>query len=395
MRRSTLFARICFLSIATLLVPYAGLAQSTASYRYSAPANLNDGIRVGTLKSAKLDEAKIVSGTNEILKGTYPNIRSLLIFRQNRLVYENYFNITGTDPSTREFLQDLRSVTKTVVGTAVVIAHAQGKIKDLDQPVFDLFPEYSGHAVDGKKGITIRNLLSMTAGLEWDEEISYLNPANSEYRMNHSPNATEFVLSRKLTTKPGSKFVYSGGCSHLLAEIIKRTTGRPIDEFVAKNIFAPLGITKLEWARGSDGLPYGFSGLRLRSRDLAKIGLLLMNRGKWNGKQIIPKAIVSDALSEHILVAPENADGDIVGYGFQIWRFSFMENGSREQLIQMSGNGGQMVFINDKDKTLAVITAGNFDHTVNKSTFDLYMDAIFSAVLDRKRAAHNKAAVGK
>jgi len=109
------------------------VAQQPAAYRYTPPEKLNDGIRTGTLKDAGLDEAKIVVGTNEILKGTYGNIHSVLIFRHGKLVYENYF--TGEDQNnhvgsigvvshTRETLHDLRSISKRVVALAVLIAHS-------------------------------------------------------------------------------------------------------------------------------------------------------------------------------------------------------------------------------------------------------------------------------
>ncbi len=139
------------------------------------------------------------------------------------------------------------------------------------------------------------------------------------------------------------------------------------------------------WAKAAvDGLPYGFSGLRLRSRDLAKIGLLLMNSGQWNGQQIIPASLVSEAFAEHVVVTPEDSAGDILGYGYQVWRFSFLEGGRREQLIQMSGNGGQAVFMSDQDDMLVVITAGNFDQTVENSSLAFYLDYIYPAVRDRR-----------
>ncbi|MEO6051026.1 MAG: serine hydrolase, partial [Pyrinomonadaceae bacterium] len=285
------------LLLATLVSVSSVRAQHTADYKYSAPKMLGDGIVTGTLKSAKLDEAKLVAGTNEILKGTYANMHSVLIFRDEELVYENYF--TGEDENnhigpigvvahTRETLHDTRSISKSVVALAVLVARSQGKIKNLDQSVFDFFPEYAHHAVDEKKNITIRNALSMTSGLEWNEEISHSDPANSAVQINSAPNTIEFVLSRKLVNKPGTVFEYNGGMTQLLAAIIKKTTGSDIENFVKRHLLTPLGITKHEWAKLKTGEPDADSGLRLRSRDIARMGLLVMNSGKWNGKQILP-----------------------------------------------------------------------------------------------------------
>ncbi|MEZ4458063.1 MAG: serine hydrolase [Gemmatimonadales bacterium] len=385
MNRLALGPGVCLLSLAAFGDQPRLQAQAPVSYRYAVPTTLDDGVRTGTLAAAGLDSARIIAGTEAILAGTYPGIRSLLVFRRGILAHEQYFagdgSASATDGAGREVLQDLRSVTKTVVIAAVLIAHAQGKIASLDQPVLALFPEYAASAADGTDRITIRHLLSMTAGLEWNEAVSYLDPANSEGRMLRAPNAIGFVLGRKLVATPGSTFAYCGGCSHLLAEIVRRTTGTPVDQFAARYLFAPLGIETFRWDKGSDGMPYGFSGLRLRSRDVGKLGLLLQQEGAWRGRQLIPASLVSDALAEQVVVTPENAEGDIVGYGYQVWRFSFVEDGRREQLVQMSGNGGQSVFIHDGAGVVVVITAGNFDRTVSKSSFDFYFDHILPALV--------------
>ncbi|MGE0440219.1 MAG: serine hydrolase domain-containing protein [Gemmatimonadales bacterium] len=386
---SATLARVAFVLVLAALAGLPQLrAQPPAPIRYAVPTALHDGIPTGTLAAVGLDSARIIAGTEAILAGTYPGIRSLLVFRRGILAHEQYFAWDGPAPETdaagRDVLQDLRSVTKTVVGLAVLMAHAQGHIASLDQPVLPFFPEFAASASNGTSRLTVRHLLSMTAGLEWNETVSYLDPANSEGRMMRAPNPIEFVLSRQLVATPGSTFAYCGGCSHLLAEIVHRSTGMPVDQFAARHLFAPLGIETFRWDKGSDGMPYGFSGLRLRSRDVGKIGLLLHQNGEWRGRRLIPGSLVSDAVAEHVVVTPENAEGDIVGYGYQVWRFSFVENGRREQLIQMSGNGGQSVFIHGDADLVVVITAGNFDRTIPKSSLDFYFDHILPAVGPRR-----------
>ena len=192
-----------FISVILLLLPQTILSQQAADYRYAPPVKLNDGIKTGTLRAAKIDEAKIVAGTNEILKGTFPNMHSLLIFRRGKLVYENYFagedvergvGPLGVVNHSRDTLHDMRSVTKSIVAAAVLIANSQGKIKSLDDPIFSYFPEYSKYAEGDKKNITVKQVLSMTSGLEWDEKISYADPKNSEIQMNSASDAIDFVL---------------------------------------------------------------------------------------------------------------------------------------------------------------------------------------------------------
>lgn len=376
-----------------LLIPKPALCQPIADYKYLPPAKLNDGIQTGTLKSAKLDEAKVLSGTNEILKGTYGNIHSVLIFRHGKLVYENYF--TGEDWNnhigsigivlhTRETLHDLRSISKSVVALAVLIAHSQGKIKDLDQPIFSFFPEYASHAEGDKKNITVRHALTMTPGFEWNEGFSYSNPANTAFQMNRAPDTIEFVLSRKLVNKPGTAFEYNGGTTQLLAAIIKKTTGSDIKSFTKQHLFTPLGITNYEWAK-LKGEPDADSGLRLRSRDIGKIGLFLANGGKWNGKRIVPEKLIAEAMAQHAKVSSDEKTGEVVTYGYQIWRFAFRpEENWPSFLIELAGNGGQKVHIDAKARAVVVVTAGNYDlKDLKKNSFDIYADLVFSALLDR------------
>lgn len=383
-----------FLLALFLLIPRSALSQPSFDYKYSPPAKLNDGIQTGTLRSARLDEAKVSAGMNEVRKRTYGNIHSVLIFRDGKLVCEEYF--TGPDENNhkgeigvvahnRETLHDLRSISKSVVALAALIAHSQGKIKDLDQSIFDFFPEYASLAQGDKRNITVRHALTMTPGLEWNEGFSYSNPSNTAYQMNRAPDTIKFVLSRKLINKPGTKFEYSGGTTQLLAAIIKKTTGSNIEEFTRNHLLTPLGITRYEWAELKPGQPDADSGLRLRSRDLAKIGLLLVNGGTWNGKRIVPEELIADAMAEHAKVSADEKTGEVVTYGYQIWRFAFRpEENWPSFFIELAGNGGQKVHIDPKTKAMVVITAANYDlKDLKKNSFDIYPDIIFPALLDR------------
>lgn len=392
MKESKISNCAAFLIAFLLLIQGFALAQQVSDYKYTPPVQLNDGIKTGTLRAAKIDEAKIVAGTNEILKGTFPNMHSLLIFRHGKLVYENYF--TGEDVErgvgplgvvnhTRDTLHDMRSVSKSIVAKAVLLAHSQGKIKSLDDPIFDYFPEYFKYADGDKKGITIKHVLSMTAGLEWDEKISYADPKNSEIQMNNSADAVDYVLKQKLVDKPGTVFNYSGGCTQLLVALIKKATGLDADVFTEKHLFGPLGITKYKWVKTKSGDPSGASGLRLRSRDMAKIGLLMMQRGKWNGKQVLSENLVDLALAEHISIVKE---GDFeMGYGFQIWLPSFDVGGVRISLKEFSGNGGQLVQIDKANGLMIAATAGNYNNRGPlKTGRDLVEEFVYPARLDKK-----------
>lgn len=216
----------------------------------------------------------------------------------------------------------------------------------------------------------------MTSGLE-----AYGNGA-------FLPTETVALLfRRRLVAAPGSTFAYNGGMTQLLAEIVQRSTGKDIEEFAKQELLAPLGIETSEWAKRQDGEPDADSGLRLRSRDLAKIGFLIANRGSWSGKRILPAKLIDEAVSQHVVVPLDSeaaAAGDRSGYGYQIWQTSLLLDGNRADLIELSGIGGQKVYIDKANELMVVITAGDYDKSsLKKSAMDIYIDIVRPAVADR------------
>lgn len=345
-----------------------------------------DGLDVASYDAAKLDAAKINAGIREIEKGTYGNIHSLLIFRRGKLISESYFlgqdennhqGSIGLVRHNRDMLHDIRSISKSVVALGVLIAHDRGRIKSLDQPVLDYFPELAReHSGSPKAKITIKQALTMTAGFKARQNGAFL------------PDETIASYFRRALVAPvGLKFAYDGGLTQVLAEIVHRSTGRDIEEYVREQLFAPAGIVTSEWAKRPDGKPDADSGLRLRSRDLAKIGLLIRNKGRWGGRQILPAQLMEEAVTAHIDIPQEGeaaAVGDRMGYGYQIWIGSFLVDGERVPLIELSGNGGQKIYIDEIDQLMVVTTAGDYDrHDLKKSSLDIYFDIVRPAVLGR------------
>jgi CubicO group peptidase (beta-lactamase class C family) len=137
----------------------------------------------------------------------------------------------------------------------------------------------------------------MTSGLEWDENITYLDPKNSEIQMDRSTDPIGFILSRPMAAEPGTQWNYNGGNPQLLGEILWKATGMKLDKFAQMNLFTPLGIKKFEWLSQIKDMPSAAWGLRLRSRDLAKFGLLYMNNGKWYNNQILDDYWAKQSLS--------------------------------------------------------------------------------------------------
>ncbi|RBL92013.1 serine hydrolase domain-containing protein [Chitinophaga flava] len=317
----------------------------------------------GTFEEANIDKEKILKLENEINSGKY-NIHSLIILRKNKLIYEHYFagedavfpNPVGKVPHTRDSLHDCRSVTKSIVSACVGIALKQGKIKSIDDKIFDYFPGYKQYATGDKADITIRHLLTMSSGLDWNERISYADPANSERQMLEAQDPTGFVLQCKSAAKPGTVFNYSGGNTHLLGQIVERSTGMTIREFASRYLFQPLGIEKFFWTTRADGITWMPSGLRMRPIDMAKVGRLYMQQGQWEGQQLLPASWI--AQSTRWIV---NSSEDGVGYGFQFWCSRPQIAGQQVDMAQAAGNGGQIISMIPSLDLEVVMTAGYYN----------------------------------
>jgi CubicO group peptidase (beta-lactamase class C family) len=299
-----------------------------------------------------------------VSNGTFPNIHSVLIAKDGNLVFEKYWPgkdevwavAKGIISHSRDSLHDIRSISKSIVSACFGILLQQGKIKSVHQKIFDFFPEYAKQDTGLKSLLTIEHLLTMTSGLKWNEDIPYDNPENSEIRMIKSGHPVDYVFNQPMEIPPGKVWKYNGGTTQLLAAIIEKTSGQKITEFARKYIFTPLGITRFEWAIYPGTTEYAAaSGLRLRSRDLLKFGLLYLNNGVWNNKQLIPSQWVAESTESHIMRNQASA------YGYQFWLFNETIGKQTANLIACVGNGDQRIFIDKARKLVIVITAGNYN----------------------------------
>ena len=300
-------------------------------------------------------------------------------------MYEKYWtgndNEWGTDLGIRNFtkdsLHDIRSISKSIVSACVGIAIQQGKIKTVEQRVFDFFPEYAKLDTGLISPLTIQHLLTMSSGLVWNEDIPYDNPENSEIRMTRSPNQVEYVLSQPFEQPPGKVWKYNGGTTQLLAAIIEKTTGKKVDVFAKEYLFAPLGIEKFEWAKypGTD-LPAAASGVRLRSRDLLKFGLLYHNNGLWNGKNILPAKWVEESFQSYV----QRPGGG--GYGYQFWTWQDTTLNKSALMIACVGNGDQRIYFDKTHDLLIVTTAGNYNKwEIKNNSYALLKNYIYPALI--------------
>ena len=294
--------------------------------------------------------------------GELPNLHAVVVARGGKLVFERYYAGTderwgrplGTVTFRPDIKHDLRSVSKSIVSLLYGIALGAGQVPAVDQPLVDQFPTYPDLAQDPtRRRITVAHTLSMMMGTEWNERLPYTDPRNSEIAMERAPDRYRFVLDRPMVDEPGSQWNYNGGATAVLARIIADGSGTALLPYASKMLFRPLGITDTEWVAGFDGEPAAASGLRMRPRDLARIGQLVLNRGRWDGQQIIP----ADWLDQSFTPRATVEQG--LDYGYQWWLGRLRHDG--EPWMAGFGNGGQRLFIAPSLDLVVVITAGNYN----------------------------------
>ena len=291
------------------------------------------------------------------------DIHAVLVVRHGKLVLEQYFSgaderwgeALGDIAHSRNQLHDARSVTKSVVALVLGAAIDRGLVtlkNGLDTPIFDL-PQYPDLRTTEKERITLRYLLTMSAGLKWDEDIPYGDPRNSETQMDRAPDPARFVLSQAVAVPPGEVYNYSGGSAVLIQAILKQATERTLDVLAHDPLFAPLGITEVDWVRHTaTGEPIAASGLRLLPRDFAKLGQLVLAHGVWAGKQIVSARFVAEATAPQI-----NGQG-LYFYGYQFWLGRSLVGGQEIDWIAAVGLGGQRIYIVPTLDLVAVVNAG-------------------------------------
>ena len=222
--------------------------------------------------------------------GTTHDFDSLLVQRHGKIVAEAYYVSYGAFSLGARGPHRVNSVTKAVIGTLTAIAWKDSVLDSLNHRVLDFFGPRSIANFDQKKeAITVQNLLDMTSGLEWTEQVGGLTPPiETDRQMAASVDWVKFILDRPMSSAPGDTFNYDSGNPDLLSAILTKLTGMSTLDYAKAKLFGPLGISDVFWSFDPQGISNGGWGLYLLPRDMAKIGYLYLHNGVWEGKQLFP-----------------------------------------------------------------------------------------------------------
>jgi len=373
---------IVFVTTACTLQPprvkSSGLPQR--EYTYQIPEKIDDGWEPSTLETEGVDPKKINELMGNILREDIKNIHSILLVKNGKLIFEEYFY--GYDRDTRHMLA---SVTKSVTSILVGIAIDKQMIGSVNEKVYEFFPEYKGTRwIDQKYDITLKHVLTMTAGLDWDEITNlHPHPKNPNTGMYRTDHPIKYILNKRKVATPGERWNYNSGLTILLGGIIKNTSGWYADKFAQRYLFKPLGIANYQWNEHPDGTIYTHGDLFLKPRDMAKIGYIMLNQGKWENKQIVSNAWIKESIREYI----DTFRG--YGYGYQ-WRCGKTLICDQEiEAFWASGTGGQKIYVFPKLDLVVVFTSKIFDnnsgHDRNESLLaNFIIPAVVSPEYKRK-----------
>lgn len=287
------------------------------------------------------------------------DIRALVVLRRGRVAFEYHRSGLQTQP-----LQPVESVTKSVLALLVGMAVDQGRIASLDQPVLALLPQLADANDDPRaQRLTVRHLLTMTAGFQ-----------ASERRFFDAKERARFAMGRRFEAEPGTTFRYDNPAADLLAALLQQAVGETPAAYAQRQLFAPLGVEASDWTRDEQGRHHGFSGLQLRTVDMARIGQLMLQQGRWAGRSLVGEDFVRAA------TAPHSGGGPPVDlpYGYLWW---VAPSDAPSAPFVASGFGGQFIWV---DPALDLVIAASADpdsaSTARGQTLQLIRQRIVPAV---------------
>jgi len=330
-----------------------------------SPSPRSPDWKISTPEAQGVDSRKLLEMFQDIKAKGGDDLHSILIVRNGYLIAESYLA-----PYHKETLHNVKSATKSILSALVGIALEKKYLRSLDQKVADFYPEYVNDPQ--KKEITLRHLLTMTAGLAWSYDRETTSPA--------SPTDLESWKVVPMRDTPGEKFEYNTMLAHMMSAVLTKASGESTKEFADSFLFGPLGISNVQWSKDNKGIYIGGAELFLTPRDMAKFGLLYLNKGVWNGRQIVPEAWVEESTSPKLSFGPDRNYPAAMGYGYWWW--------IPDQSYQARGYNGQYIIVRP-DLNMVVVVTGE-----NQNAIFQYLDPyIFQAASSKGTLPPNPQAV--
>jgi CubicO group peptidase (beta-lactamase class C family) len=338
MEKRTPLSELIVIICGVVLFVTAGITQTHDSVKYWPAREW----RTSTPEQQGMD-SETLSQAFDLIRSRNMNIHSMQIIRNGYLVLDAYFY-----PYPENSVHDMASVTKSIVSILTGIAVDKGFIPSVDTPVIELFP---GHEIfnlgENKRGLTLKSLLTMTSGYD----CGYQGGEPQLFDMRKSDDWVQYMLDMPVIHEPGTRFSYCSGNFHLLAGIIRKVTGMTPKEFARKYLFAPLGIKGVIWPADPDGIQFGWGDLHLHPADMARIGYLFLNNGKWDDRQIVSSGWIRRSTQRSVRLS----DNEYYGYGW--WVRPEPEPGIYEAL----GRAGQRIVVWPAKNMVVVFTGGGFE----------------------------------
>jgi len=356
---------------------------------YKIPVKIENDWEVASIYESDVEIDSLFSLIKKIENKKYDKIHSILIVKDGHLIFEKHYS--GNDykywlPSSPTFdaeivdygidsVHNIHSATKAFTSILIGIAIDKGFIKSIDEPIFKFFPKYIDLRDSLKEKITIEHLLTCTSGLEWNELDTPKGPSNDlvklltkvlnpeisdeEYKIIlPTDDLLEFILSKPCIAEPGTKWYYSSGDLVLLGEIIKKATGLRMDEFAAKYLFEKLNIDKYKWELIDTNVVNAWGMLKIRPRDLAKLGYLFLNNGQWKNKKIVAENWLKKSSKKYIDIPFVIEDWGKMSYGYQWFQRNTKVNNKSVDYFFRPGLGAQCVAVFPKYNVVFVMTGG-------------------------------------
>jgi len=356
------------MGVIALLCAFSVLVACQPAYTYQVPEERGDGWTVGSLVDVGFDSEILERAVRRIQRGRYKDVHSLLIVKEGKLVLETYYpgNVWSYNEDEHrgdrvafdaDTLHNLASVTKSFTSSLIGIAIDRGQIGGIEERILDYYPEYAHLGDARKEAITLHHLLSMTSGLEWNEnQYPYSDLRNDLVQLFYRSDPIAYILAKPAIHPPGTRWYYSGGDVNLLGEAIRVTSGQRMDHYAEQVLMAPLGITNYEWDYINEDFVHASGNLRLRPRDMAKFGLLYLNGGVWNGTRIVSQEWVERSTRGYRpWPKPEGSD-----YGYYWWLRDDEVEGKIYPSFSARGWGGQRIAVYPEQEMVVVMTGGSY-----------------------------------